>query len=159
MNHLDRSAGYQLLETASLVDFRIGEPIIRTCTDGENIFLQVDLMLGADDEEEPADIAEWASFGLIFALAVFSFADARPRGLSDRDFIDDDEFTVADLFECLCFDSGELRFSSDYLRGRCMKTDITVRKDGQLTLSTRNRGQAALRWLDRLQGKKMLTLI
>jgi len=40
-----------------------------------------------------------------------------------------------------------------------MKTDIAVRKDGQLTLSTWNRGQAALRWLDRLQGKKMLTLV
>jgi len=159
MNQLDRSAGYQLLETASLVDFSIGEPIIQACTDGENIFLQVDLMLGGDEEEEPADIAEWASFGLIFALAVLSFADARPRGLSDRDFVDDDEFTVSDLFECLRFVSGELRFSSDYLRGRCMKTDIAVRKDGQLTLSTRNRGQAALRWLDRLQGKKMLTLV
>ena len=159
MNQLDRSAGYQLLETASLVDFSIGEPIIQACTDGENIFLQVDLMLGGDEEEEPADIAEWASFGLIFALAVLSFADARPRGLSDRDFVDDDEFTVSDLFECLGFVSGELRFSSDYLRGRCMKTDIAVRKDGQLTLSTRNRGQAALRWLDRLQGKKMLTLV
>ena len=159
MNQLDRSAGYQLLETASLVDFSIGEPIIQACTDGENIFFQVDLMLGGDEEEEPADIAEWASFGLIFALAVLSFADARPRGLSDRDFVDDDEFTVSDLFECLRFVSGELRFSSDYLRGRCMKTDIAVRKDGQLTLSTRNRGQAALRWLDRLQGKKMLTLV
>ena len=159
MNQLDRSAGYQLLETASLVDFSIGEPIIQACTDGENIFLKVDLMLGGDEEEEPADIAEWASFGLIFALAVLSFADARPRGLSDRDFVDDDEFTVSDLFECLRFVSGELRFSSDYLRGRCMKTDIAVRKEGQLTLSTRNRGQAALRWLDRLQGKKMLTLV
>jgi len=89
MNPLDRGAGYQLLETASLVDFRIGEPIIQTCTDGENIFLQVDLMLGGDDEES-ADIAEWASFCLIFALAVFSFADARLRGLSERDFVDDD---------------------------------------------------------------------
>jgi hypothetical protein len=159
MNRIDRSAGYQLLETATLVDFSIGEPIIQACTDGENVFLQVDLMLGGDDEEEPADIAEWASFGLIFALAVYSFADARPRGISDMDFVDDDEFTVNDLFECLRFVTGELRFSSDYIRGRCMKTDISVRKDGQLTLSTRNRGQAALRWLDRLQGKKMLTLI
>ena len=159
MKHLDRSAGYQLLETASLVDFIVGVPIIQTCTDGESLFLQVDLMLGVDDEDESADIAEWASFGLIFALAVLSFADARPRGLSDRDFVDDDEFTVSDLFECLRFVSGELRFSSDYVRGRCMKTDITVKKDGLLTLSTRNRGQAALRWLDRLQGKKALSLV
>ena len=158
-NNLDRSAGYQLLETASLIDFRTGEPTIQACTDGENLFLKVDLVLSANDAEDPADIAEWASFGLIYALAVFSFADARPRGVSEMDFLDDDEFTVGDMFECLRFVNGELQFSSDYLRGRCMKTDITVRKDGQLTLSTRNRGQAALRWLDRLQGKKMLTLI
>jgi hypothetical protein len=109
--------------------------------------------------EDPADIAEWASFGLIFALAVFSFADARPRGLSEQDFVDADEFTVSDLFECLRFVNGELRFTSDYLRGRCMKTDITVRKGGRLILSTRNRGKTALRWLDRLQGKKMLALV
>jgi hypothetical protein len=159
MNHLDRSAGYQLLEIASLVYFRIGEPIIQACTDGENFSLKVDVVLSANDEEEPADVAEWASFGLIFALAVFSFADARPRGASEMDFVDDDEFTLADLFECLRFVNGELQFSSDYLRGRCLKTDITVRKNGQLTLSTRNRGKTALRWLDRLQGKKMLKLI
>ena len=54
-------------------------------------------MLGGVDEEESADIAEWASFGLIFALAAFSFADARPRGLSDQDFVVDDEFTVDDF--------------------------------------------------------------
>jgi hypothetical protein len=159
MKHLDRSAGYQLLETASLVDFKRGEPLIQTCTDGENLFLQVDLVFGVDDEDEPEDIAEWASFGLIFTLAVLSFADARPRGHSDIDFVDDDEFTVADLFECLRFANGELRFSADYLRGRCMKTDITVRRDGRVILSTRNRGQAALRWLDRLQGKKTLKLV
>ena len=58
MKHLYRSAGYQLLETASLVEFRIDKPLIQTCTDGENLFLQVELMLGVTDEEESADIAE-----------------------------------------------------------------------------------------------------
>lgn len=159
MKQSERSAGHQLLKTASLVDFRIGEPAIQACTDGENLALTVDLVLSADADEDPADIAEWASFGLIYALAALSFADARPRGASGMDFTEDDEFTVGDLFECLRFVDGELRFTSDYLRGRFMKTDITVRKDGLLTLHTRLRGQAALRWLDRLQGKKTLTLL
>lgn len=66
---------------------------------------------------------------------------------------------VGDLFECLRFVDGELRFTSDYLRGRGMKTDITVRKEGQLTQHTRLRGQAVFRWLDRLQGKKLVTLL
>lgn len=159
MEQSERSAGHQLLKTASLVDFRIGEPDIQACTDGENLALTVDLVLSADADEDPADIAEWASFGLIYALAALSFADARPRGASGMDFTENDEFTVGDLFDCLRFVDGELRFTSDYLRGRCMKTDITVRKDGLLTLHTRLRGQAALRWLDRLQGKKTLTLL
>ena len=156
MNHIDLSAGYQLLEIASLVDFRIGEPIIQACTNGENFSLKVDVVLSANDEEEPANVAEWASFGLIFALAVFSFADARPRCASEIDFVDDDEFSQTDLFECLRFVNGELQFSSDYLRGRCLKTDITVRKNDQLTLSTRNRGKTALRWLDVCRGRKCL---
>jgi len=160
MNQNDLNAGYKLLETASLVDFKVGEPIIQSSADGEYISLQVDLTLGSDDDdEELSNAVACAAFGLIFALAVLSFADARPRGHSEIDFVDDDEFTVADLFECLRFVNGELQFESDYLRGRCMKTDITVRKDGRVTLSTRNRGQAALRWLDRLQGKKMMTLV
>lgn len=159
MEQSERSAGHQLLKTASLVDFRIGEPAIHACTDGENLALTVDLVLSANADEDPADIAEWASFGLIYALAALSFADARPRGASGMDFTENDEFTVGDLFDCLRFVDGELRFMSDYLRGRCMKTDITVRKDGLLTLHTRLRGQAALRWLDRLQGKKTLTLL
>ena len=96
---------------------------------------------------------------MIFALAVLSFADARPRGSSDIDFVENDEFTVCDLFEYLRFVNGELRFYADYVRGRCLKTDITVRKDGRIILSTRNRGKSALRWLDQLQGKKRLTLV
>ena len=40
------------------------------------------------------------------------------------------------------FEQGELRFSADYVRGRCVKTDITVRADGTTTLATR--GQARL---------------
>lgn len=160
MSAVDRSAGFHLLKTAALVDFRVGEPVIQACTDGENLALQVEIIPGNDPEDEdPADTVEWAGFGLIFALAVLSFADARPRGHSDIDFLEKDEFTVADLFECLRFSNGELYFSADYLRGRCMKTDITVRRDGRVTLSTRNRGQAALRWLDRLQGKKTLGLV
>jgi hypothetical protein len=160
MSAVDRSAGFQLLKTATLVDFRVGEPVIQACTDGENLALKVEITPGNDSEDEdPADTVEWAAFGLIFALAVLSFADARPRGHSDIDFLEGDEFSVADLFDCLRFSHGELYFSADYLRGRCMKTEITVRRDGRVTLSTRNRGQAALRWLDRLQGKKMLTLV
>ncbi len=87
--------------------------------------------------------------GFIFALAVLSFADARPRGVSGIDYQEQDEFNVADLIEHLRYERGELRFSADYVRGRCMKTDITVRPDGTARLQTRARGETPLRWLSR----------
>jgi hypothetical protein len=40
-----------------------------------------------------------------------------------------------------------------------MKTDVTVRPNGSVTLTTRNRGESALRWVDRLKGKKILQLV
>jgi len=40
-----------------------------------------------------------------------------------------------------------------------MKTDIIVRPNGTDTLETWGRGQTALRWLDKLQGKKMMWLV
>ena len=37
--------------------------------------------------------------------------------------------------------------------------NITVKADGAVTLETFGRGKAALQWLDRLKGKKMMSLI
>jgi hypothetical protein len=49
--------------------------------------------------------------------------------------------------------------SRDYVRGRCMKTTIVVRADGTFVLDTVNRGEAATRWVARLQGKKLLQAV
>ena len=102
---------------------------------------------------------EWGAFGFIFALAALSFADARPRGFSDVEFIENDEFGVADLFDGLRYVRGEIHFSADYLRGRSLITDIIVRTNGTVTLTTRNRDKTAKRWLDTLKGKKHLKLV
>ena len=40
-----------------------------------------------------------------------------------------------------------------------MKTDVTIRADGTVTLTTWGRGKAALRWLDRLKGKKLMEAV
>jgi hypothetical protein len=45
------------------------------------------------------------------------------------------------------------------LRGRCVKTDVTVRADGSVTIKTRNRGESALRWLEFLKGRKHLEAV
>lgn len=147
---------YRLLETGALVGFRLVEDQLETSLDGQNLFARLELVLGSDEEYEPAELAEWGSFGFIYALAVLSFADARPRGVSDIDYIEEDDFSVADLLDCLRFVRGELHFSADYLRGRSVKTDIIVRANGTVTLTTRSRGKTPWRWLDRLKGKKHL---
>ncbi len=49
-----------------------------------------------------------------------------------------------------------MHFDADYIRGRRIKTHVAVRANGYVTLETIGRGKAALRWLDRVQGKKLL---
>jgi GNAT superfamily N-acetyltransferase len=160
MNHDDRNIGFELLKTGSAVDFRVVGKSTELAPDKENIHVRVDLAFEVEEEDEdPADVAEWAAFGFIFVLAVLSFADARPRGISEVDYSAKDDFTVADFLEGLSFGKRGLRFRADYIRGRSMKTDITVRSDGTVALTTWGRGEAALRWLDRLKGKKLMELV
>lgn len=155
----DRAAGFKLIETGTLVEFETINTKVEPSPDGETSFVHVELQLGGPDGGDGEDQARWGAFGIIFTLAVLSFNDARPRGNSEADFVENDDFTVADLFDGLEFVRGELRFEADYVRGRCMKTDIVVRSDGLVTLQTRSRGESALRWVDRLKGKKTLEAV
>ena len=87
---------------------------------------------------------------------MLSFAAARPRGVSGIDFEQQDQWTAADLLRHLRYERGRLVCETDYVRGRMMKTDVTVFPDGRFTLATTNRGEAATRWVALLQGKKVL---
>jgi len=154
MNDTGKSAAHRLLETGTLVLFHVVDTHTELSPDKENIFVRVDLVFEDDDEDtDPGEIVEWAAFGFLFTLAVLSFHDARPRGISEIDYRPHDEFTVADFVDCLSYKHGELRLQTDYIRGRSMKTEVTIRQDGSVTLTTWGRGQSALRWLDQLQGK------
>ena len=178
MPNPDRTAAYKLIHDAILVQFEIVEKHIEPSLGDEgNSIVRIELRLGGpaededqgdggddiDSEEEredaAADQAEWAGFGFIFTLATLSFGDARPRAYTGPNFVEKDEFTITDLFEGLKFVHGELHFSADYIRDRCIKTHITVRRDGRVTLETTNRGEAATRWLDRLKGNKMMAVV
>jgi hypothetical protein len=101
-------------------------------------------------EEEP-DI--WA-IGVLFALSLISFSYASPRGLSEMDFIPDEEWNLAYFVSGLEFKRGMICFSSDYISGRLMKTDIAFERGGKVTLSTRNRGKGAETWLRLLKGER-----
>ena len=61
--------------------------------------------------------------------------------------------------EGLHFEHGVLSHESDYVSGRCVKTDITCEQGGKVTISTRNRGKGADRWLIHLQGKKHIQAV
>jgi len=157
MNDTRKPAAHSLLETGTLVLFRVVDTLTEPSPDKENVFVRADLVFEDDENEtDPSEIVEWAAFGFLFTLAVFSFHDARPRGMSERDFEPNDEFTVADFFDCLSFKHGVLHLEIDYIRGRSMKTEVTIRGDGTVTLTTWGRGESALRWLDQLQGKKRI---
>jgi hypothetical protein len=153
----DRSAGMHLLEKGTLVDFKILDVQVMPGPDDAEFGLRIDLRLGGDDEDS-SDV-EWGGLGFCFVLAVLSFADARPRGASEMDYEKDDQITLVDFLGGLSFVRGELHFRGDYIRGRRLKTDITVKADGAVTLETVGRGKAALLWLDRLKGKKIMSLI
>lgn len=101
-------------------------------------------------EEEP-DIS---AIGVLFALALMSFTYAAPRGYSFNDFIPDEEYNLGYFLEGLRFERGVLSHESDYVSGRCLKTDISYEPGGRIAISTRNRGRGADRWLIHLQGKK-----
>jgi hypothetical protein len=105
------------------------------------------------------DLVESCAFGVIYVLGLLSFHDGRPRGVSGKWFEDDDQFTAADMLRHLRFERETLLMSVDYLRGRCMKTDVELSSNGVVRLKTVNRGQAATRWLDRLRGKKSLQAV
>ena len=157
MNDTSTSTAHGLLETGTLVLFRLVNTHTELSPDKENVFVRADLVFEGDDEDtDPGEIAEWAAFGFLFALAALSFHEARPRGMSEIDYHPNDEFTVADFFDCLSYKHGELHLVTDYIRGRSMKTDVTIRPDGTVTLTTWGRGQSAFRWLDQLQGKKRI---
>ena len=101
-------------------------------------------------EDEPDIFA----FGVLFALSLMSFTFAAPRGYSETQFIPDEEWNLDYFVQGLEFRNKRLYFTSDYVSGRLMKTDVIFESGGRVTLMTRNRGKGAERWLIHLQGMK-----
>ena len=104
------------------------------------------------------DVGEGA-IALIFAVAALSFNDARTRGASQIEYVERDEWTLDDLCQHLHFTGGALHLATDYVRGRMMKTEVTVWPNGIVEIQTVNRHQMASRWIGTLKGKKHLRLV
>jgi hypothetical protein len=164
MTENDISAADRLIQIGAGVPFRVLGHEVLPALDEAEFGIRLELKLGADEADgdgadDPEDLVEWAAFGLMFLLGLLAFEDARPREMSARDYHEKDELNVSDFFAGLTFRHGHLHFRADYIRGRRVKTDITVRPDGSVTLTTVGRGKAPLHWLDRLKGKKALRIV
>lgn len=152
----DRASGMHLLEQGTLIEFKvIEEEVVPGSNEGE-FGVRIRLHLGM--EEDDNDV-EWGGLGFMFVLAMLSFADARPRGMSETEYQEKDELAVVDFLTGFTYVNGRLRYYGDYVRGRRMKTSITISPDGSALLETVGRGKAAVRWLDRLKSKKIMQFI
>jgi len=143
---------HELIRTGTAAEFEIVEHLIEPTVGAEDTHVRVKLQMPEDDVESYA-------FGIIFVLGLLSFHDGRPRGVSGKWFDDDDAWTAADMLRHLEFPSGRLHFHADYVRGRCVKTTVEISPDGAVLVETVNRGEAALRWIDRLKGKSYLQAV
>lgn len=152
----ERLAAYGLLETAATVAFKVIEEQIEASAAGDATNVRLELELG---ESECDTDVEWGALGFMYALAVLSFADARPRGVSDMHYVERDELGLEDFLLRVRFERGRLTWRADYIRGRCVKTDVTVSRDGRVTLESRGRGEAPLHWIRRLKGEKRLRAV
>lgn len=145
----ERTLGYELLQQLVGIDIEIVD------SDGGDedgySFERIELHVSEKD-------VEMSAFGLIFAIGVLSFHDARPRGNSEIDFQEKDDWVVADMLRRLRYEGGELRFFADYVRGRMMKTSVAVSSSGTIRIATTNRGSLASRWIRQIQGKKYIWL-
>jgi hypothetical protein len=141
---------YQLLKDVVALDLKILDTKIETFEDNTHVKITM--------EEDP-DVLSSCAWGLIYAIGVLSFADARPRGNSEIDFQTNDGWFVADMLSHIAFEHGRLHFYADYVRGRMLKTGVEVDKDGRILVETVNRGEAATRWVAKLQGKKLMALV
>ncbi len=160
------TTAYALLKTGTLVTFRVLEEKVLPTLDEAEFGFRLELKFAAVDEDDDLEedevaeaTAEWGSFGFLFVLGALSFDEAKPRAASTVEYQGQDDFRVADFIEGLRYVRGELHFDADYIRGRRIKTRMIVRSNGTCTIETVGRGKAALRWLERLRGQKLMQVV
>ena len=143
---------HDLIRAGTVVDFEVVDTKVEPTAAGDDSHVRLTLQMPEDD-------VECFAFALVYVLGLLSFHDGRPRGYSGRFFEDDDEWRADDMLRHLEFQRGCLHFYADYVRGRCVKTTVEITSHGIVTVETVNRGEAALRWVDKLKGKNFLRAV
>jgi len=153
MDYTSRQSGFKLMEeTIGLFNMKIASNKYEETPGYEDTVNSFQKIVFKVEEDEP----EIYAIGILFCLAMMSFIDAASRGISENYFIPDEEWSLGYFVDGLKYKYNSICYSSDYLSGRMMKTDAIFDKDGKVTLTTRNRGKSADKWLTFLQGKKHL---
>ena len=143
---------HDLIRAGTVVDFEVVDTIVEPTAAGDDSHVRLTLQIPEHD-------VECFAFALVYVLGLLSFHDGRPRGYSGRFFEDNDEWRADDMLRHLEFQRGCLHFYADYVRGRCVKTTVEITSHGIVTVETVNRGEAAIRWVDKLKGKNFLRAV
>ncbi len=149
----------RLIETGTVVPFRVVGEEVRVGPDQAEFGFRIDLDFEGEEDEDATDTVAWGAIGFMFVVAAMSFQDARPRGASELEYDETDMLRASDFLEGFRFERGVLEYDGDYVRGRRMKIQIAVRPDGTATVETRGRGKAPARWLARLQGEQSIKAV
>jgi hypothetical protein len=144
-----RSIESYLLEDMHAPDLTVIEKVETKIERRGEVTVNVRIILEGDPE-----VLSNRAWALIFAIGTFSFDDADAD--ADIDFVEVDEWTAGDMLRCLSFDRGRLHFYADHVRGRRMQTTVEINREGTIALETVNRGQAATRWISKLQDNKVM---
>ena len=144
------------LSAFNLLDGTIGIPIKIVTHEYDEIAGNSHHKIVFQIQEEEPDIF---AIGVLFALSLMSFTFSGPRGYSENDFIPDEDYNLGYFVNGLEFRHQRICFSADYVSGRHMKTDIEFEAGGKVTLTTRNRGKGAERWLTHLHYITTLNLL
>ena len=113
MNRIAQPEAFRLLETGVAVPFRVVKEEVLPAPDESEFGMRVTLQL--EDPEDPEGDAQELVSGAPLASCLCwrcppSFADARPRGLSESEYNEADELRLADFVDGLTFRRGTLHF-------------------------------------------------
>lgn len=151
MSSTDTPIEHELLSLAVGMELEIVRSETAPTT-SDDLAMTIECRIDEDDVEALA-------FPILYTLGLLSFLDGRPRGASELFYEEKDVFTAADMLRHVSFRNGSLHMYLDYLRGRMLKTDVTIHADGRVLIQTVNRDLGPDRWLRRLQGQTHLRLV
>jgi hypothetical protein len=141
---------FELLKSAAALELEVTD--VKSSEEGDYAWMRVAGRITEGD-------VDWGALPLMFTLGAMSFDEAEPQGSSEIDYREEDQWSVEDLVRYLRYERGSLELDTDYVKGRMMKTRVTVGPDGSFAIEARGRGDGPQRWIGRLRGERQAPLL